>query len=248
MKYKQNLSKLISLYLPPTALVANHERDQILSGFALRPGSTRKSINSRLAPTAERLDPPLYIPSHSDTHHTSFNKSVSMYRLPSLRHAAGPARRRLALPAFVAPMRFARAYATPSGQPRPSDNSPTPAGLESVFGGGPRRGPPPAPRNGENPSEPHKEPETPGKDNDTSEWKDRRPRLSDDPNMKKKAATAGGGGGGGSGGSGGSGGPGQNFGGMTPNQLILAVISTYALYSLTSPGGGSSREITWQEL
>lgn len=64
--------------------------------------------------------------------------------------------------------------------------------------------------------------------------------------MKKKVATGGGGGGGGSGG--GGGGPGQNFGGMTPNQLILALISTYALYSLTSPGGGGSREITWQEL
>ncbi|BEI81567.1 hypothetical protein CcaverHIS002_0207270 [Cutaneotrichosporon cavernicola] len=160
-----------------------------------------------------------------------------MYRFSSLRSVAGPARRRLAMPAF-APLRFARAYATPTGQPRPDDNSPTPAGLEGVFGGG-RRGTHKPAANG-NSGESNKE-TTEGKE-DTSE---RKPLRLSDESKKKKAAT----GGGGAGGSGGSGGgaPNGNFGGMTPNQLLLALISTYALYSLTSPGSGNTREITWQE-
>jgi AFG3 family protein len=63
----------------------------------------------------------------------------------------------------------------------------------------------------------------------------------------KKVATGGGGGGGG-GGSGGPGGMPGGFGGLTPNQLLLAVVSTYALYSLSQPGDQRTREITWQEL
>ncbi|GMK54045.1 hypothetical protein CspeluHIS016_0106310 [Cutaneotrichosporon spelunceum] len=161
-----------------------------------------------------------------------------MYRFTSLRSVAGPARRRLAMPAF-APLRFARAYATPAGQPRPDDNSPTPAGLEGVFGGG-RRGthkPSTTGNSGESSKEAAEAKEE-------SELKDLRPRLSDE--TKKKKAAAGAGGGGGSGGSGGGGSNG-NFGGMTPNQLLLALISTYALYTITSPGSGNTREITWQE-
>lgn len=34
---------------------------------------------------------------------------------------------------------------------------------------------------------------------------------------------------------------------MTPNQLLLAVVSSYALYSLTQPGDVRTNEITWQE-
>jgi len=54
------------------------------------------------------------------------------------------------------------------------------------------------------------------------------------------------GGGGGGGGGGGAGGPGGGFN-LTPNQLMLAIISSYALYSMASPDGPASREITWQE-
>lgn len=123
-----------------------------------------------------------------------------------------------------------------SGQPRPSNNGPTPEGLEGVFGGketvkktpGSPPGsealtPPGQPTHGA--EEGRDQPsgaKNDGKDDDGSEWKDRRPRLSDEKGGKKTATGGGGGGGGG----GGAGGPGQGgFGGLTPNQLLLAAIS-----------------------
>lgn len=78
----------------------------------------------------------------------------------------------------------------------------------------------------------------------------RRPKLSEQLSGKagKRVTTGGGGGSGGSGG--GAGGPGGQpggFGGMTPNQLLLLAVSTYALWSMTAPDDVRTKEITWQE-
>ncbi|KAL7424251.1 AAA ATPase afg3 [Cryptotrichosporon argae] len=131
----------------------------------------------------------------------------------------------------------ARLYVT---QPRPSQNTPPPPGLESVFGGksATRPGTVAPKPTGTEPSEPHGQ-DGPSTEPPETSWKERRPKLTD----AKKATGGGGGGGGGSGG-----GPGQGgFGGLTPNQALLAALSTYALWSLAQPGDSRSREITWQE-
>ncbi|KAL1410988.1 AAA ATPase afg3 [Vanrija albida] len=185
-----------------------------------------------------------------------------MYRLP-LRHLAAPARRHLPslAPSASVLRAAARAYATPSGNPRPSSNTPTPQGLESVFGGG-KKGGVSRPGGGaakkaeskESKQEEHKEFEE-EKEEEGGSLRDRRPRLSDEisGHGKKRSVSSGsgggsGGGGGGKEGGGPGGGPNNNpLGGMTPNQLLLAAISTYALYSLTQPGDSRTREITWQE-
>ncbi|TXT13613.1 hypothetical protein VHUM_00980 [Vanrija humicola] len=170
-----------------------------------------------------------------------------MYRLP-LRHLAAPVRRHLpalAPSAGVLRVVAARAYATPSGNPRPSSNTPTPSGLEGVFGGS-KKGGVNKPAAAGSAEEEHKEFEE-EKEEEGESLRERRPRLSDEISGHGGGSGGGGSGGGGKGG-GGPGGQNNNpLGGMTPNQLLLAVISTYALYSLTSPGEGRSREITWQE-
>lgn len=154
-----------------------------------------------------------------------------------------------------------RAYATPSQPPRPSQNAPTPKGLESVFGGsGGKRGTTVAPKPpGSEPPAGPSLPKRPDVELPGGERGERGERAKEEHEEEdgersqlggkagKKVAT-GGGGGGGSGGSGGPGGMPGGFGGMTPNQLLLAVVSTYALYSLAQPGDQRTREITWQEL
>lgn len=165
--------------------------------------------------------------------------TITMFRLAALRTAAASSSRRSAAAVFRAPrvahVRWNSVRATTPDQPRPSHNSPTPAGLESVFGGGVgnKNPPPPGLKPAGSPSEPHREPAVPGEqgkeaeeDDEGGEWKNRRPRLSDEM-PKKKAATFGGGGGGGGGGSGGSGGgkPGSGPPNMTPNHLILIALS-----------------------
>lgn len=174
-----------------------------------------------------------------------------MYRLPLRRIAAvGPSR--LPFPTVPRASLALRAYASRPSLPRPSRNTPTPAGLESVFGGKagpkgttsgdkPNLGSPSEPHKPDSPdvpspSGPHGKPSRPealgpeeqkGEDGeeDGKSWAERRPRLSDEfeKGGKKRVATGGGGGGGG-GGSGGPGGPG-GFGGLTPNQLLLAALS-----------------------
>ncbi|GFZ45827.1 26S protease regulatory subunit 4 homolog [Saitozyma sp. JCM 24511] len=153
-----------------------------------------------------------------------------------------------------------RAYATPSQPPRPSQNAPTPKGLESVFGGsGGKRGTTVAPKPpGSEPPAGPSLPKRPDVELPGGERGERGERAKEEHEEEdgersqlggkagKKVAT-GGGGGGGSGGSGGPGGMPGGFGGMTPNQLLLAVVSTYALYSLAQPGDQRTREITWQE-
>lgn len=148
-----------------------------------------------------------------------------------------------------------------------------PKGLEGLFDGRPDGGDiyPPKPPGTGHPSEPSepKRPDVglPGLDGGEGGQKPGSPAEEEgdhDPSVKEKrkklsemggglagtktAFGGGGGGGGGSGGSGGgAGGPGGGFN-LTPNQLMLAVISSYALYSLSTPSGGSgTREITWQE-
>jgi len=152
-------------------------------------------------------------------------------RLASLRHLARASSR------SYRPLSAVHLYATLSDAPKPSQNTPPPAGLESLFGGNGKstRGavaPQPAgaePSGG--PSLP-KKPDVglPGLEGDGKDGKEsqaaeeeaaRRPKLSDfKGNAGKKAAMGGGGGGSGGGGPGGSGG----FGGMTPNQLLLALV------------------------
>ncbi|XAO22796.1 hypothetical protein I312_101570 [Cryptococcus bacillisporus CA1280] len=173
-------------------------------------------------------------------------RAISLRRLPRYNAVARPL--------------FSRLYATP-GSPKPSQNPPPPPGLESVFGGSPGKpgttvapkppgvGPPSGPslpkkpdvglpglEGEENRPEDQKEPDEP-----------RRPKLSEQLSGKagKKVTTGGGGGGGG--GAGGPGGQPGGFGGMTPNQLLLLAISTYALWSMTAPDDVRTKEITWQE-
>jgi AFG3 family protein len=153
-----------------------------------------------------------------------------MFRLP-LRRLATP---RLAVPART--LLSARAYATPSQPPRPSQNTPTPAGLETVFGGKAtpraRRADKPAAVEAEAKQEKAKE--TKEKENEKEEdseeggsWAERRPRLSDEiqSHSGSKKSGAGGGGGAGAGGSGGGAGGGNGWQGLTPNQLLLALMS-----------------------
>lgn len=149
-----------------------------------------------------------------------------------------------------------------------------PSGLEGLFGGGggsgAKGGPsggdlhPPSPAGTGQPSEPSgpKRPDVglPGLDGGEGSsssggpsYKERRKKLSEEMGgpAGSRTGTGGNGGGGGSGGpgggAGGSGGPGGGFN-LTPNQLMLAVISSYALYTMSTPSGGqASREITWQE-
>ncbi|KAJ9121680.1 Mitochondrial inner membrane m-AAA protease component [Naganishia vaughanmartiniae] len=150
---------------------------------------------------------------------------------------------------------------TPSGKQHPGQK---PTGLEGLFGDpapapagtgpgaptGPDLRPPTLPGT-EHPSEayPGKKPDVglPGEaeSEEGPSFKERRKKLSESTGEGVK--TAFGGGGGGSGGPGGGGLPGGGFG-LTPNQLMWAIIGSYALYTVTSPGGAStSREITWQE-
>lgn len=155
-----------------------------------------------------------------------------MFRLP-LRSAVRRS-------AFVRPamrpaaMLSTSAFRANTGQPRPGNNSPTPQGLEGVFGGKETVPKAPSTPPGSGALKPPQQPthgaeegkdqpagaKNDGRNDDGGDWKDRRPRLSDEK-AGKKAATGGGGGGGGSGGQGGNG----NFGGLTPNQLLLAAIS-----------------------
>lgn len=149
------------------------------------------------------------------------------------------------------PIASFRQYATPSEKntpPPPNKRGGKPAGLDGLFGGGDVI-PPPVPGT-DTPSEPSG-PKVPnvdlpgipkGEEPHEKTFAERRKKMSDPAGTR----TAFGGGGGGGGGSGGPGGPGGGFN-LTPNQLMLAVISSYALYSLTSPSGPPSREITWQE-
>lgn len=58
----------------------------------------------------------------------------------------------------------------------------------------------------------------------------------------RQAGTGGGGGGGGS-----PGGPPPGRPGITPNGLIMALVTSYALWDFASPKEARSREITWQE-
>ncbi|KAK4687744.1 AFG3 family protein, partial [Tremellales sp. Uapishka_1] len=175
-------------------------------------------------------------------------------RLATLRRIARPSSPRSLAPLY-------RSYATPAQPSKPTNNPPPPAGLEGLFGGSssPREGTTvaPKPAGTGHPSEPSlpKKPDVglPGlegegkgfkeeEDGEGKHLRDRRSRLSD--TAGKKAATGGGGGSGGGGG--GPGGAPGGFG-MSSNQLLLAVVSSYALYSITSPGEARSREITWQE-
>lgn len=123
-----------------------------------------------------------------------------------------------------------RSYATPSQPPRPSKNSPAPAGIEGLFGsdrkGGTTSAPSPPNVEPQGPSEP-KVPDVdlPGLGEGAKEEKGERPKLG---GLAGKKVGTGGGGGGGSGG--GAGGPG-GMGGMTPNQLLLAVVRYVYLIS-----------------
>ncbi|KAI9637994.1 putative ATPase [Dioszegia hungarica] len=163
--------------------------------------------------------------------------SLRIRALRSFRHSAPSST------PIARPLLHLRSYATPSQPPKPYKNSPQPAGLEGLFGGADRKegstsAPTPPTVEPQGPSTP-KVPETEGGASAPAE-----PRSPLSGLAGKKVGTGGGGGGGGSGG--GAGGPG-GMGGMTPNQLLLAVVSTYALYSLSSPGDTRTREITWQE-
>ncbi|WVQ71881.1 hypothetical protein IAR50_001423 [Cryptococcus sp. DSM 104548] len=155
---------------------------------------------------------------------------------------------------------LARGYATP-GSPKPSRNPPPPPGLESVFGGG-KQGTTSAPKPPGvtipgGPSLPKKPdvglPGLEGEENRPEDQKDveepKKNRLSEQLSGKagKKVGTGGGGGSGGGGAGGGPGGQPGGFGGMTPNQLLMVAISTYALWSMSSPDDVRSKEITWQE-
>ncbi|WVO14111.1 hypothetical protein L204_101739 [Cryptococcus depauperatus] len=154
---------------------------------------------------------------------------------------------------------LSRFYAT-QDSPRPSRNSPPPPGLESVFGGStgkqgttvsPR---PPGISSPSGPSLPKKPdaglPGLEGEENlpeDQKDGKQQKPKLSEQLSGKagKRVGTGGGGSGGGAGG--GPGGQPNGFGGMTPNQLLLVALSTYALWSMTVPDDVRTKEITWQE-
>ncbi|KAI5453216.1 AAA ATPase afg3 [Naganishia albida] len=182
--------------------------------------------------------------------------------------------RNISLLRALAPTRFPaarfaplRSYATPANvkptsadKPRPGQK---PAGLEGLFGDpAPSPSPagttgpgapsgadlhPPTPPGTQTPSEPYpgKKPDLGESEDGAPSFKERRKKLSESTGQGVKTAF-GGGGGGGSGGPGG-GMPGGGFG-LTPNQLMWAIIGSYALYTLSTPNGGvSSREITWQE-
>ncbi|WVR05418.1 hypothetical protein IAU60_002433 [Kwoniella sp. DSM 27419] len=158
---------------------------------------------------------------------------------------------------------LSRSYATPTPQsPKPSRNPPPPSGLESVFGGNSGSGTPVAPKPAgidppAGPSQP-KKPDVglPGLGDEGPVPEDQKEVKADEsPRRSKLSELEGkggkrvgtGGGGSGKGDSGGpAGGPG-GFGGMTPNQLLLAALSTYALWSMTQPDDVRSKEITWQE-
>ncbi|WVQ69779.1 uncharacterized protein L199_007999 [Kwoniella botswanensis] len=162
---------------------------------------------------------------------------------------------------------LSRFYATPQS-PKPSRNPPPPAGLEGLFGGRGGTTVAPKPPGSEPPSGPSgpKKPDVglPGLGGEEQQRPEdqREPPKDEEPKRQKLSEQLGGkagkkvglGGNGGSGGSGGSGGPsgGPNgmpggFGGMTPNQLLLAALSTYALWSITQPDDVRTKEITWQE-
>lgn len=153
-----------------------------------------------------------------------------------------PARSTRSLRPITSLSQYTRSYAAPAGpSSKPPSNPPPPAGLESLFGGENRKGgttvapkvpgsePPAGPSGPKTPDVklPGGEEgvENPAKqDPEEKEWKERRPKLSEQMMggfAGKKAGT--GGGGGGSGGSGGPGGP--NNWGLTPNQLMLAVFA-----------------------
>lgn len=167
---------------------------------------------------------------------------MSMRNISILRALAPSARTRLpsrSLPRF-APRTYATqddAKPTTSGKPRPGQR---PAGLEGLFGdpapsGAGTTGPgapsgpdlhPPTPPGTEHPSEPSpgKRPDVglPGLEGEDGapSFKERRKKLSESTGQGTKTAFGGGGGGGG-----GSGGgmPGGGFG-LTPNQLMWAII------------------------
>ena len=148
----------------------------------------------------------------------------------------------------LAPTTSARFYATPSpSAPRPSRNSPAPAGLEGLFGspkpstsaGGSTVAPKPA---GSEPPSGPSTPKTPNVDlpkptrppsqeeNDAAEEADdadrKKKKLSDSlgGSAGKRVGFGGGGGGGGGGSGGGSGGPGGDPGfRLNTNTLILGV-------------------------
>ena len=130
-----------------------------------------------------------------------------------------------------------RSYATPTQPPKPPRNKPPPKGLEGLFGNPkPASGTPVAPKPAgvEPPAGPSlpKRPETElpggfeeGKEEPSTEEdaETKRAKLSDKlgGNAGRKVGTGGGGGGGS-----GPGGEGPNgFGGMSGNQLLLALIS-----------------------
>lgn len=151
-----------------------------------------------------------------------------MYRLPLRRLAAGPSRLAAmsGMPAVPRASWSLSALRYKSSQsPRPSQNTPTPSGLETVFGGKAKRGASAAKPDGGEPSAPNKEPEAPqpGAEEEGGSWAERRPRLSDELDKGGKGGGGGGGGGKKKAGTGGPGGPGWQ--GMTPNQLLLAVLS-----------------------
>ena len=151
--------------------------------------------------------------------------STMSLRLASLRRLARP-------PASLSPLRY---YATPTQPPRPSRNSPTPAGLEGLFGTTKPAGQTvaPKPAGSEPPSGPSTpktpdvqlgdQPKPPSQSEQPIEddGEVRRHKLSD--TMRGSAGKKSGTGGGGGSGPGGAGGPG-GLGGMTPNQLLLAVV------------------------
>lgn len=182
----------------------------------------------------------------------------------ALRHTATPASARL--------FRTSTLWADKSSEPGRK-----PKALEGLFGGPDLQppNPPGTPRGdvhpgseshrghapsesglpGETTSRPERERQTEQQEeeNDQDSLKQRRKKLSDSQKANEKAGSrvgisfGGGGGGGGSGGSGGGGG-GGGLGGLTPNQLVMIIVSTYFLYSLTAGPAGVTREITWQDL
>jgi AFG3 family protein len=148
---------------------------------------------------------------------------------------AVPARSPRSLRPIQSISQFSRSYASPA---KPPSNPPPPAGLEGLFGGSDKKGgttvaPKPPGVEPSGPSHP-KTPdvklpggqegaEKPVEEAEDKPLKDRRPKLSEQMMGLAGKKTATGGGGGGSGGGGGAGGP--NQWGMTPNQLLLAVLA-----------------------
>jgi AFG3 family protein len=147
-----------------------------------------------------------------------------------------PARSARSLRPLPSLSQFSRSYATPV---KPPSNPPPPAGLEGLFGGSDKKGgttvapkvpgsePPAGPSQPKTPDvklpDGEEGAEKPGEDVGEKPLKERRAKLSEQMMSGltgKKTATGGGGGG-----DGGPGGGGPNQWGLTPNQLLLAVLA-----------------------